>query len=197
MRCAQLARDFHGSRAILHAVERLISSYPAEREKTVRDLGIAQSQQRDYEARLGAPFAHTGYHDELTGLRNQLEAALSRPTPDGTASSLPSVGTLVERLTALHAAHTLEAAPERSAARRTATVEEAITTRIRQREQTEALAAPADPPSPAASATPAPAPAAAPESPTAPLPAPAPAPPATPIAARRAPWTPPQQLRLF
>jgi hypothetical protein len=110
---------------------------------------------------------------------------------------LPSVGPLVERLTALHAAHTLEAAPERSAARCIPTVEEAITTRIRQREQTEAVAAQADPPSPAASATPAPPPVAAPEPPTTPLPATAPAPSATPLPRPAAPWTPPQQLRLF
>ena len=79
-RYAQLSRDFHGSRAILNAVERLIGSAPTEREKIVRDLGIAQGQLRDYEARLGAGFAHTGYLNELTGLRNQLEAALSSTT---------------------------------------------------------------------------------------------------------------------
>ena len=68
--------------------------------------------------------------------------------------SLPTVGDLVERLKALHAAHTLEAAPERSAPRRTATVEEAITTRIRQREQAETAPQPDDEPSPVVPATP-------------------------------------------
>src|SRR5262249_51695553 len=60
-RYTQLSRDFHGARAILNAVERLLGNAQAEHEKTVRDLGIAQGQLRDYEARLGAGFAHTGY----------------------------------------------------------------------------------------------------------------------------------------
>ena len=196
-RSTPLARDAHGSRAILNAVERLLGSAAAERDKATRDLTIAQGQLRDYEARLGTAFVHAGYLAELTELRNQLETTLSRPAQDDTETSLPSVGTLVERFTALHAAHTLEAAPERSAVCRTATVEEAITTRIRQRKQTEAIAAPADPPSPTASATPAPPPAAAPEPLTTPSPATAPALSATPPPRPAVPWTPPQQLRLF
>ncbi len=147
-RCAPLARDLHGPRAILNAVERLIGSAEAERDKARRDLAIAQGQQRDYEVRLGAAFPHAGYLATLTDLRNQLEAALSRPAQDGAEASLPPVGVLVERLKALHAAHTLEAAPERSAPRRTATVEEAITTRIRQREQAETAPQPEDTPAP-------------------------------------------------
>ena len=98
-----------------------------ERDKAARDLEIAQGQRRDYEARLGAAFAHAGYLATLTDLRNQLEAALSRPAQDGAEASLPSVGVLVERLKALHAAHTLDAAPERAAPRPTTTVAEAIT----------------------------------------------------------------------
>ena len=171
-------------------LQALIGSAETERDTAARDLAIAQGQRRDYEARLGTTFAHAGYLAELTALRHQLETALSRPAQEGAEASLPSVGTLVERLTALHAAHILEATPEWSAARRTATVEEAITTRIRQREQTEAVTEPTDPPSPAASATHAPAPAAAPESPIT-------APPAPALQAPPAPWTPPQQLRLF
>ena len=136
-RSTPLARDVHGPRAILNAVERLIGSAAAERDKARRDLEIAQGQLRDYEARLGAGFPHATYLEALTGLRTQLEAALSSTTHEEAEGSLPTVGDLVERLKALHAAHTVEAAPERSAPRRTATVEEAITTRIRQREQAE------------------------------------------------------------
>ena len=121
----------------------------------------------------------------MTDLRNQLEAALSRPTQDGAEASLPPVGALVERLKAMHAAHTLDAAPERSAPRRAATVEEAITTRIRQREQVEAAPPPVDEPSPVVPTTPAPPLATAPE------------PPVTPVQAQPEPWQPPQQLRLF
>ena len=114
-RSAPLARDVHGPRAILNAVERLIGSAEAERDKATRDLAIAQGQLRDYEARLGAGFAHAAYLEELTTLRNQLEAALSRTAQEAAEASLPTVGALVARLKALHAAHTLDAAPERSA----------------------------------------------------------------------------------
>jgi hypothetical protein len=184
-RATTLARDVHGPRAILNAVERLIASAAAERDKASRDLAIAQGQLRDYEARLGAGFAHAAYLGELTDLRHQLEAALSHPAQDGAEALLPTVGTLVARLKTLHAAHTLEATPERAAPRRTATLEEAITTRIRQREQAEAVPQPDEVPAPIAPPTPAP------------QPAPTPVPPATPPQARPEPWTPPQQLRLF
>ena len=150
-RSTPLARDVHGPRAILNAVERLIGSAAAERDKARRDLEIAQGQLRDYEARLGAGFAHAAYLEALTALRTQLEAALSSTTHEEAEGSLPTVGDLVERLKALHAAHTVEAAPERSAPRRTATVEEAITTRIRQREQAETAPQPDEEPSPVVS----------------------------------------------
>jgi hypothetical protein len=184
-RSTPLARDAHGPRALLNAVERLIGSAEAERDKAARDLTIAKGQLRDYEARLGTAFVHAGYLAKLTALRNQLETALSRPAQEGAEAALPPVGVLVERLTALHADHTLEAAPERSAARRTATVEEAITTRIRQREQAEPTPPPAEAPAPVTSPTPAPPPATT------------PTPPAPAVQAPSAPWTPPQQLRLF
>lgn len=74
---------------------------------------------------------------------------------------------------------------ERPAPPRTTTVEEAITTRIRQREQATAAPQPADEPTPVAPTTPAP------------LPATAPGHRATPPQARSVPWQPPQQLRLF
>ena len=184
-RSISLARDVHGPRAILNAVERLIGSAEAERDTARRDLAIAQGQLRDYEARLGTGFTHAAYLEALTTLRNQLEAALASTAQDGAEGSLPSVGALVERLKALHAAHTLDAAPERAAPRPTATVAEAITTRLRQREQVEAAPQPETALPPVSPAT------------TAPLPANAPAYPATPPQARPEPWTPPQQLRLF
>ncbi|MGE3537290.1 MAG: DEAD/DEAH box helicase family protein [Candidatus Tectimicrobiota bacterium] len=184
-RWTPLARDLHGPRAILNAVERLIGSAEAERDKARRDLVIAQGQRRDYEARLGAAFAHAGYLADLTGLRHQLEAALSHTAQEETEGSLPTLGGIVERLKALHAAHTLDAAPPRSAPRRTATVEEAITTRIRQREQAEAAPQPEALPAPVSPAQPAPPSATA------------SARPATLPQAQPVPWTPPQQLRLF
>jgi len=184
-RSISLARDVHGPRAILNAVERLIGSAEAERDTARRDLAIAQGQLRDYEARLGTGFTHAAYLEALTALRNQLEAALASTAQDGAEGSLPSVGALVERLKALHAAHTLDATPPRSVPRNTATVEEAITTRIRQREQAEAALQPEAIPAPVSPAQPTPQPATAPARPVPPPQAP------------MEPWTPPQQLRLF
>jgi hypothetical protein len=130
-----LSRDSHGPRAILNAVERVMGNYEAEREKTTRDLDIAQGQQRDYHARLGAGFAHERYLEELTGLRDQLETALSGTEQKPDTPVLPTVHELVRRIKALKAAHTIEPAPERSSTRRAATTEAAVTTRIRHRLQ--------------------------------------------------------------
>jgi hypothetical protein len=200
-RCAQLARESYGPRAILNAVERLVGTYEAERDKTARDLGIAQGQHRDYAMRVGAGFAHAMYLEALTSLRNQLEAALSSTAQAGVDASLPTVGALVERIKALQATHTLDPAPERSATRRTATIEEAIITRIRWREQADARPQPEDVEFLVSPTTPAPLPAHALERPVG-------------LAkredARRSPatrpqehlacpepWRPPQQLSLF
>jgi hypothetical protein len=162
-RCIQLSRDFHGSRAILNAVERLIGNAQAEREKIARDLGIAQGQLRDYEARLGAGFAHTDYLNELTGLRNQLEAALSSTTQQVSDAPVWAVDEIVKRIKTLKAANTLEAAPVRTAPRPQATIEEAITTRIRQRREDEPPPQPEMTPAPVSAETPAPLPPTAPE----------------------------------
>jgi hypothetical protein len=109
--------------------------YAGEREKTQRDLDIAQGQLSDYEARLGGTFAHAAYLEELTSLRDQLETRLSASESTPETDALPPVHVLVARIKALKAAHTLDAAPERSATRRSATAEASVTTRIRQRLQ--------------------------------------------------------------
>ena len=76
------------------------------------------------------------------------------------AKSTP-VHTLVARIKALKGAHTIEPAPERSTARRAATAEESVTTRIRRRikarsePQPEADAAPYPPEGPVTPVTPA------------------------------------------
>ena len=120
---------------MLNAVERTVAGYEGEREKTQRDLDIAQGQLFDYEARLGGTFAHAAYLEELTRLRDQLETRLSANEPTPETDALPPVHVLVARIKALKAAHTLDATPERSATRRNATAEAAVTTRIRQRLQ--------------------------------------------------------------
>ena len=75
-RLTPLSRDHHGPRAILHAVERIIDSYDAQRDRAQHDLTIAQNQLRDYEARLGTAFQHETYLTELTELRERLKDVL-------------------------------------------------------------------------------------------------------------------------
>ena len=70
-------RNHQGPRAVLNALERLAGGYGADCERVRQDLAIAQSQLRDYQARLGKSFLHDAYLSELTGLRDQLKAGLS------------------------------------------------------------------------------------------------------------------------
>ena len=67
-RQSTLSRDHHGPRAVLNALERLASAYGSECVRVRQDLAIAESQLRDYQARLGKPFLHDAYLSELTSL---------------------------------------------------------------------------------------------------------------------------------
>ncbi len=118
-------------------------------------MAIAQGQLRDHQARLGKPFAHDAYLAELTTLRDQLKTGLSQATPE---PGTPPVSELAERIKSLKAAHTIDAAPQRTAPRRIA-AEEPVTARIRRR--SEAMPAVEPPVEPEATATPVEMPAAA------------------------------------
>jgi len=141
-RFGTLSREFHGARAVLNAVERIVQHYDTERDKTRQDLAIAQGQQRDFQARLGAEFAHEGYRCHLKELRDLFEKALAVTEKTPEHETLPPVGELVDRIKALKEANTIESAPERSASRRAATIEESVTTRIRHRAQAHAAPQP-------------------------------------------------------
>src|SRR3984893_8921024 len=81
-----LSRDHHGPRAVLNALERLANAYCSECARAKQDLAIAESQLRDYQARLGKPFLHDAYLSELTSLRDQLKAGarmMQRPRSGG------------------------------------------------------------------------------------------------------------------
>jgi hypothetical protein len=130
-RHASLSREHQGPRAILNAAERLTETYESQREKARQELAIAQGQLRDYQTRLGAPFAHDAYMEELARLRDQLKAGLSGANPEHGAEPLPPVAELAERIKALRAAHTVEAAPQRLGARSRTAAEQPVTARIR------------------------------------------------------------------
>jgi len=123
-RFLELSRENPGPRAMMNAVARLVDSYEHERSRATKDLEISRGQLRDYQSRIGNAFSHDGYLEELTGLRNQLEGALSSTT------QAHDTDELVQQIKALRAANTIEASPERTAQRKTASMEESVTTRI-------------------------------------------------------------------
>ncbi len=129
-----LSRDHHGPRAILNALERLANSFATECSRVRQDLAIAESQLRDYQARLGKPFPHEEYLSELTSLRDQLKAGLSSVPHEAGGEEGPSAPQLAQKIKALMAAHSIEAAPQR-AERKPSTAEEPVTACIRQRQE--------------------------------------------------------------
>src|SRR5262249_20183955 len=87
------------------------------------------------------PFPYESYLSELGALRDQLKAGLALPQPAGeggqpdTASAenkSSNLSELAESIKTLKAAHTIEAAPERST-KRQISAEEPVTARIRRR----------------------------------------------------------------
>jgi N12 class adenine-specific DNA methylase len=126
-----LSRGHHGPRAVLNAAERIARGYGFDVGRTRQDLEVAQAQLRDYQARLGASFAHEEYLKELTALRDALKSALSASQP---AEGQPDAAEIAGRIKALRAAHSVEAAPERTL-RQQAAGEEPVTARIRRRQE--------------------------------------------------------------
>ena len=130
-RATSLSREHQGPRAVLNAIERLISGYGPEAERIGGDLTIAESQLRDYQARLGVPFAHEKYLAELTGLRDELKAGLSGKSPEPGAT-MPRVSETAERIKKLKATHSIDATPQR-VGQRSVTAAEPVTAQIRRR----------------------------------------------------------------
>src|SRR5438445_12351023 len=107
MRQSTLSREHQGPRAVLNALERLAGGYGSECVRVRQDLAIAESQLRDYQARLGTPFLHDAYLSELTSLRDQLKGGLSGATPEPDNEPGRSVSELAERIKTLKAAHSI------------------------------------------------------------------------------------------
>ena len=142
-RQSSLSKEHQGPRAVLNALERLAGGYGPECDRIRQDLAIAESQLRDYQARLGAPFVHDGYLSELTTLRDQLKAGLSGKTPEPGSEPPPSVSELAARIKALKAAHNIEATPQR-VRQKQSSAEEPITARIRRRTEAVSCFRPGD-----------------------------------------------------
>jgi hypothetical protein len=138
-RTSGLSKDHQGPRAVLNALERLADGYAPECERVRRDLGIAESQHRDYQDRLGKAFTHEGYLTELTGLRDHLKSKLSASGHDSTEDRGPTTGELAERIKALKASNTIEG-PQQRTERKHSTAEEPITARILRRQKESVMA---------------------------------------------------------
>jgi hypothetical protein len=128
-----LSRDHQGPRAVLNALERIATGYGSECVRVRQDLAIAESQLRDYQARMGQAFRHEAYLCELTRLRDQLKAKLSAGHDSGEDRG-PTTSELAERIKALKAANTIETAQQR-VQRKQVAAEEPITARIRRRQE--------------------------------------------------------------
>lgn len=142
-RTSSLSKEHQGPRAVLNSLERIATGYAAETVRIRQDLSIAESQLRDYQARLGRPFMHEAYLSELTELRDQLKAKLSASGNESGEDRGPTTAELAERIKALKAANTIEAPPQRTE-RKQAAVEEPITARIRRRQEMHTSAVHAD-----------------------------------------------------
>ena len=129
-----LSRDHHGPRAVLNALDRLANDYAPEIARVKQDLSIAESQLRDYQARLGTAFSHDAYLSELTALRDQLKVGLAASAHQAENDEGPSTADLAEKIKALKASHTIEATPQR-VRQKQSTGEEPVTARIRRRHE--------------------------------------------------------------
>jgi hypothetical protein len=127
-----LSRDHQGPRAVLNALERLANAYGSECVQVRQDLTIAEAQLRDYQARLGKPFAHNAYLSDLTSLRDQLKAGLSASSHESGSESVPSISELAEKIKSLKTANSIEGTPQR-ARQKHSSAEEPVTARIRRR----------------------------------------------------------------
>ena len=116
----------------MNALDRLAGSYKTECDSLQRELSLAETQLRDYQARLGKPFEHDAYLTGLAALRDQLKVALSGTAPEPTTEALPTAADLAGQIKALRAAQVIEAAPERIG-KRPNSAEEPVTARIRRR----------------------------------------------------------------
>jgi len=135
VRYADIRRDARGL-ALLNALRRLAEGYEGAAESTRQELTIAQSQLKDFQSRLGAPFAHEAYLTELSALREQLRIALSGIE----AKEGETAPDIAERIKALRNQNSVEPATEREA--RTIAAEEPVTSRILRKSE---AAPPADP----------------------------------------------------
>ncbi len=139
-RQVSLHKDHRGSRAVLNALDRLAEGYGPECQRVENDLHLARGQLHDYQARLGAPFAHEDYASRLAELRDRLKSGLAAPDSPGqggpdaeSGAQLPTASELSEQIKSLLADHRHDGAGQTSERGESPPVvaEEPVTARIR------------------------------------------------------------------
>ncbi len=133
-RTSSLSKEHQGPRAVLNTLERIATGYATEVVRVRQDLSIAESQLRDYQARLGKPFQNETYLTKLTNLRDQLKAKLSSSGQASNEENGLTSSELAGQIKMLQAANSVEATPQRTE-RKASTAEEPITARIRRRQE--------------------------------------------------------------
>jgi hypothetical protein len=129
VRCReQLIRDNPGPRAVLNALERLADGYEDDIRHLKAEIALKEGQFKDYENRLGKPFAHEEYASQLADLRDKLKLGLSEKPPEGGTPTAE----LADQIRKLRESVTVEAAPERTV-RKAVRAERPVTARIRER----------------------------------------------------------------
>ena len=94
-------------------------------------IGAADTSVKKFAARPGKPFVHAGFVTPLTDSRDRRKLGLSEhPAEGGTP-----VAELAQKMEALRAANTVEAAPERVGTLKAARGERPVTTRGRERRE--------------------------------------------------------------
>jgi N12 class adenine-specific DNA methylase len=143
VRHSTLARDCPGPRAVLNAVERLASGTEAQCTAVRADLALSRNQLRDYQARLGKPFAHDAYQTDLANLRDRLKLALSVGRPETGDEPVTTPHELAEGIRALKESHSLDSTPQAPRlSTNSPTAERPVTARIRERREARGLGSP-------------------------------------------------------
>ena len=100
---------------MLNALERLANGYEGSIRHLKAEMALRNGQLRDYEGRVGKEFEHDRYASQLADLRDELRMGLS----DGASEEARGkVAELAEKIRELRAANEVEAAPERTGARK-------------------------------------------------------------------------------
>jgi len=78
-----LAKDSHGPRAVLNALNRICEAMPESITRVESQLTLDEKRLCDFQARIGQAFPHSERLESLTALRDQLRLSLAAPIQEG------------------------------------------------------------------------------------------------------------------